>query len=74
MAKLEVVLHENTSITKDSAPYTGTLVSKGNLNLEAFSSQTSEQCGLPPIQLEAMYVGMFDEIAKLQKEGPARRS
>ena len=72
MAKLEVVLHENTSITKDSAPYIGNLVSKGNLNLEAFSSQTSEQCGLPPIQLEAMYVGMFDEIAKLQKEGPVR--
>lgn len=32
MAKLEIQIHENTSATKNVAPYLGTFVSKGTTN------------------------------------------
>ena len=72
MAKLEVMVHENTGATKDTAPYLGSFVSKGNIDFAALAEQLSKRCGLPAIQIEAILRGSFSEFAKLQREDPVR--
>jgi len=41
MAKLEIMIHENTGATKESAPYLGTFVTKDTTKLEALASLVS---------------------------------
>ena len=72
MAKLEIQIHENTGATKDVAPYLGTFISKGIVDLTALAEQVSALSGLPAIQIEAILRGAIDEFVKLQKEGAVR--
>lgn len=72
MAKLEIQIHENTGATKDVAPYLGTFISKGIVDLTALAEQVSALSGLPTIQIEAILRGAIDEFVKLQKEGAVR--
>jgi hypothetical protein len=72
MAKLEIQIHENTSATKDVAPYLGTFVSKGTINFAALAKQVAKLSGLPVIQVEAILRGAFDEFGDLERGGPVR--
>ena len=72
MAKLEIQIHENTSATKDVAPYLGTFISKGTINFAALAEQAAKLSGLPVIQIEAILRGAFDEFGDLEREGPVR--
>ena len=72
MAKHEVIIHENTGVTKESAPYLGSYVSKETIKSDAFAAKIAERCGLPSIQVQAILAGTFDEIERLQKEGLVR--
>ena len=72
MAKLEILIHENTGVTKDAAPYLGSFINKGSVDFAALAKQGAELTGLPAIQLEAIFRGSFDEFAKLEKEGAVR--
>ena len=72
MAKHEVIIHENTGVTKESAPYLGSYVSKETIKSDAFAAKIAERCGLPAIQVQAILAGTFDEIERLQKESLVR--
>ena len=72
MAKHEVVIHENTSATKASAPYLGSYISKETVKSDAFAARIAERCGLPAIQVQAIIAGAFDEIEQLQQDGLVR--
>ena len=72
MAKHEVIIHENTGVTKESAPYLGSYVSKETIKSDAFAAKIAERCGLPSIQVQAILAGTFDEIERLQKESLVR--
>ena len=72
MAKHEVVIHENTSATKASAPYLGSYISKETVKSDAFAARIAERCGLPAIQVQAIIAGAFDEIEQLRQDGLVR--
>ena len=72
MAKHEVMIHENTGATKESAPYLGSYISKETIKSDSFAAKIAERCGLPAIQVQAILAGTFDEIEQLQKEGLVR--
>ena len=68
MAKHEIIIHENTSATKESAPYLGSYISKETLKTDEFAAKIAEKCGLPAIQVQAIIAGAFDAIEELEKE------
>ena len=68
MAKHEIMIHENTSATKESAPYLGSYISKETLKTDEFAAKIAEKCGLPAIQVQAIIAGAFDAIEDLEKE------
>ena len=68
MAKHEIIIHENTSATKESAPYLGSYLSKETVKSDAFAAKIAEKCGLPAIQVQAIIAGAFDAIEELEKE------
>ena len=68
MAKHEIMIHENTSATKESAPYLGSYISKETLKTDEFAAKIAEKCGLPAIQVQAIIAGAFDAIEELEKE------
>ena len=68
MAKHEIMIHENTSATKESAPYLGSYVSKETLKTDEFAAKIAEKCGLPAIQVQAIIAGAFDAIEELEKD------
>ena len=72
MAKHEVVIHENTSATKESAPYLGSYIAKETVAMAAFAAVVGAKCGLPPIQVMAILGGAFDAIAALEAESLVR--
>ena len=72
MAKHEVMIHENTGATKESAPYLGSYISKETIKSDSFAAKIAERCGLPAIQVQAILAGTFDEIERLQKESLVR--
>ena len=72
MAKHEVVIHENTSATKESAPYLGSYIAKETVAMAAFAEAVGAKCGLPPIQVMAILGGAFDAIAALEAESLVR--
>ena len=72
MARHEVMIHENTGATKESAPYLGSYISKETIKSDSFAAKIAERCGLPAIQVQAILAGTFDEIERLQKEGLVR--
>ena len=72
MAKHEVVIHENTSATKESAPYLGSYIAKETVAMAAFAAVVGAKCGLPPIQVMAILGGAFDAIEALEAESLVR--
>ena len=72
MAKHEVVIHENTSATKESAPYLGSYIAKETVAMAAFAEAVGAKCGLPPIQVMAILGGAFDAIEALEAESLVR--
>ena len=68
MAKHEVVIHENTSATKESAPYLGSYIAKETVAMAAFAEAVGAKCGLPPIQVMAILGGEFEAIEAMEKE------
>ena len=72
MAKHEITIHENRSVTKEVAPYTGTYISKETFRIENFKAKLAERCGLPAIQVQAILTGAFEAIESLEGEGLVR--
>ena len=72
MARHEVVIHENTGATKESAPYLGSYIAKETVAMAAFAAVVGAKCGLPPIQVMAILGGAFDAIAALEAESLVR--
>ena len=72
MAKHEIMIHQNTGVTKESAPYLGSYLSKETIKSDAFAAKIAEKCGLPAIQVQAIIAGAFDVIEELEKEGLVR--
>ena len=72
MAKHEVVIHENTGATKESAPYLGSYIAKETVAMAAFAAVVGAKCGLPPIQVMAILGGAFDAIEAMEKESLVR--
>jgi hypothetical protein len=72
MARHEVIIHENTSATKEVAPYLGNYISKETLETEAFASAIGAKCGLPAIQVIAILDGSFQALEELEGEGLVR--
>jgi len=72
MAKLEIMIHENTGATKESAPYLGTFVTKDTTKLEALAALVSRKSGLPAIQTQAILKGSFDEFQEMELDAPTR--
>ena len=72
MARHEVVIHENTSATKESAPYLGSYIAKETVAMVAFAAVVGAKCGLPPIQVMAILGGAFDAIEALEAESLVR--
>ena len=72
MARHEVVIHENTGATKESAPYLGSYIAKETVAMAAFAAVVGAKCGLPPIQVMAILGGAFDAIAALETESLLR--
>ena len=72
MARHEVLIHENTGATKESAPYLGSYIAKETVAMAAFAAVVGAKCGLPPIQVMAILGGAFDAIAALEAESRVR--
>ena len=72
MAKHQIMIHENTGATKESAPYLGSYISKETLKVDAFAAKIAEKCGLPAIQVQAIVAGAFDAIEDLERESLVR--
>ena len=72
MARHEVVIHENTGATKESAPYLGSYIAKETVAMASFAAVVGAKCGLPPIQVMAILGGAFDAIAALEAESLVR--
>ena len=67
MAKHEVVIHENTSATKDLAPYLGSYIAKETIKEASFIHEVAQLCGLSAVQLQAILDGSFEAIEELEK-------
>jgi hypothetical protein len=72
MARHEIVIHENTGATKESAPYLGSYIAKETVAMAAFAAVVGAKCGLPQIQVMAILGGAFDAIAALEGESLVR--
>ena len=48
MAKHEIMIHQNTGVTKESAPYLGSYLSKETIKSDAFAAKIAEIRGLTP--------------------------
>ena len=72
MARHEIVIHENTSATKESAPYLGSYIAKETIALAQFASAVGLKCGLPAIQVIAILGGSFEAIEALESEALVR--
>ena len=72
MARHEIVIHENTSATKESAPYLGSYIAKETIALAQFASAVGLKCGLPAIQVVAILGGSFEAIEELEREALVR--
>ena len=72
MARHEVVIHENTGATKESAPYLGSYIAKETIALAQFASAVGLKCGLPAIQVIAILGGSFEAIEELEREALVR--
>ena len=72
MARHEVVIHENTSASKDVAPYLGSYIAKETVQMDAFANAVGAKCGLPGIQVMAILGGAFEAIEGLESDALLR--
>ena len=72
MARHEIVIHENTSATREAAPYLGSYIAKETLQMAAFANAVGNKCGLPGIQVMAILGGAFEAIEALERGGLVR--
>ena len=72
MARHEIVIHENTSATREAAPYLGSYIAKETLRMAAFADAVGAKCGLPAIQVMAILGGAFEAIEALERGGLVR--
>ena len=72
MARHEVVIHENTSASKDVAPYLGSYIAKETVQMDAFANAVGAKCGLPGIQVMAILGGAFEAIEGLESDALIR--
>ena len=72
MARHEVVIHQNTGATSESAPYTGNYISKETVKEGEFVESVAAKCGLPAIQVAAIIDGSFEAIEELERAGLVR--
>ena len=72
MARHEVVIHQNTGATSESAPYLGNYISKETVAEGAFVDAVAAKCGLPAIQVAAIIDGSFEAIEELERAGLVR--
>ncbi|MBR2355546.1 MAG: hypothetical protein IKA69_04145 [Kiritimatiellae bacterium] len=72
MARHEVVIHQNTGATSESAPYTGNYISKETVGESAFAEAVASKCGLPAIQVAAIIDGAFEAFEELESAGLVR--
>lgn len=72
MARHEVVIHQNTGATSESAPYLGNYISKETVAEGAFVDAVAAKCGLPAIQVAAIIDGSFEAIEELECAGLVR--
>ena len=72
MARHEIVIHENTSATREAAPYLGSYIAKETLQMAAFADAVGGKCGLPAIQVMAILGGAFEAIEALERGGLVR--
>ena len=72
MAKHEVIIHENTGATKESAPYLGSYIAKETVKEDSFASSACAKAGMSPIQCRAIIDGSFQAIEELERQGLVR--
>ena len=72
MARHEIVIHENTSASKDAAPYLGSYIHKETVQMDAFANAVGAKCGLPGIQVIAILGGAFEAIEGLERDALIR--
>ena len=72
MAKHEVIIHENTGATKESAPYLGSYIAKETVKEDSFASFACAKAGMSPIQFRAIIDGSFQAIEELERQGLVR--
>ena len=72
MAKHEVILHENKTPTKVTAPFTGIYISKLTKDLPAACKRIAKLSGLPEIKVQTILTGAFDMFAEIEKERAVR--
>ena len=68
MAKHEINIYENKTLSKTVAPYLGTYVTKRDVDMKELCERASQLSGLPAIQLEGMILGAINAAAEMQKE------
>ena len=72
MARHEIVIHENTGALSETAPYTGSYISKETLRTAAAATAIGAKCGLPAIQVMAILGGAFEAIEAIERDGLVR--
>lgn len=72
MARHEVIIHQNTGATSESAPYLGSYIAKETVPQSAFVESVAAKCGLPAIQVAAIIDGSFETIEELERAGLVR--
>ena len=68
MAKHEINIYENKTLSKTVAPYLGTYITKRDVDMKELCERASQLSGLPAIQLEGMILGALNAAAEMQKE------
>ena len=72
MAKHEVVIHENTGVTKEVAPYLGSYIAKETVKEPVFANTLATICGMSAVQVMAILDGTFDAFKELELAGLVR--
>jgi len=72
MAKHEIVIHENTGATKESAPFLGGYVTKNTIDLVALCKTAAELTGQPELKLQNLIENDIDAFIALERQGACR--
>ena len=72
MAKHEIVIHENTGATKESAPYLGTYLTKTQKTLADACAAYAAKAGMPALKMQTLIENDIDALTELEKAGACR--